>query len=85
MHIELSPSQNTPDQHKVPLYSAKFVRDTQQIAEIIDAPHDIATRWAEAMNELHGNEMIIKRVGVCRYCGSTRRQDAHCLDCSRVF
>ena len=67
------------------VYSAQFYNGAKLVAEIKEAPHDIARAWAEAMKEIHDNIPEIKNVGVCMYCGSARRKGDFCVDCSRVF
>ncbi len=83
MRIELSPGELTNDLQQV--FTARFIRESDLIAEIKNAPHDIVTRWAELMRELHDGLPEIKRVGFCAYCGSTNRRDQFCGDCDRVF
>jgi hypothetical protein len=82
--IELTPSKIKNTKQEV--YSAKFVNESSELmAEIVDAPLDIATRWAEVMSELHEGIPEIKRVGVCFYCGSSNQAGDFCGDCQRVF
>ncbi len=83
MRIELSPSML--ESTKPQTYTAMFFVESELVAEITDAPHDIAKSWAEAMKELHNGVPEIKRIGVCRYCGSTKRVSQFCGDCDRVF
>lgn len=82
MRIELTPSEYIPGKEQ--FFTARFLKESELIAEIIDAPHEIALRWAEAMKAFHDGLPEIKRLGVCLYCGSTRRKDQFCGDCSRV-
>ncbi len=83
MKIELSPS--TLVAGKAQGFTAQFTKASELIAEIKDAPHDIAVRWAEIMKELHDDLPEIKRIGICLYCGSINRKDKFCGDCKRVF
>ncbi len=83
MRIELSPSR--PENNRLQTYTAMLFRDSELIAEITEAPHDIARQWAEIMRDLHEGMPEIKRLGVCLYCGSTQRVGEFCGDCDRVF
>jgi hypothetical protein len=83
MIIEISPSQATDSE--LVLFTAVFTNNSVHVAAITDAPHDIATKWAETMKELHGGKPVIRRAGVCRYCGSTERRGDYCGNCDRVF
>lgn len=68
-----------------PAYTATLKSDHGTMAEIKNAPLDIANRWADVMKELHDGEPEIKMVGVCIYCGSTERNGVYCGGCERVF
>ncbi len=81
MRIELTPS--GPGGSKDG-FTARFTRESEVVAEIIDAPADIAARWAEAMKAVHGNKPEIKRLGICFYCGSTELEGKYCGSCQRV-
>jgi hypothetical protein len=83
MLIELAPIK--VKHSKEALYTARFLKDAELMAEIEAAPLDIATAWAEVMRELHDNVPVIKRVGICFYCGSTEQIGAFCGSCQRVF
>lgn len=83
MKIELSPHPVAEGLKQT--YSARFTKDRVLVAEITDAPHDIVTRWAQAMQDIHDGEPEIKRLGICYYCGSTKRNDPYCGDCARVL
>ena len=66
-------------------YTATFMHQAEFVASINDAPHDVATEWAEIMKDLHGGQPEIKRLGICFYCSGTRHDGTFCLDCDRVF
>ena len=84
MNIEVTPSKSTTKRRQI--FSAKlFSHDKRVMAEIVDAPFDIATRWADLMKELHDDQPQIKRVGVCIYCGSSEKVGQFCGNCKRVF
>jgi hypothetical protein len=67
------------------VYTAQFFNESGLVAEIREAPHDIARSWAEAMKAIHDDIPEIKSVGVCMYCGSHRQAGDFCGDCQRVF
>ena len=83
MVIEVSPSEIMNGMPQV--YTAKFIRETIIVAEITDAPHEIVMRWAEVIRDLHDGEPEIVKLGICHYCGSTKRNDVFCGDCDRVL
>jgi hypothetical protein len=83
MNIEIAPSKTTTKRRQT--FSAKLMKDKHVMAEIVDAPFDIATRWADLMKQLHDDQPQIKRIGVCIYCGSDERVGQFCGGCARVF
>ena len=83
MNIEIAPSLTTTKRRQT--FSAKLLKDKQVMAEIADAPFDIATRWADLMKQLHDDLPQIKRIGVCVYCGSAEKVGQFCGGCQRVF
>lgn len=83
MRIELMPNEVVDGGQ--PVFTARLLAETNLVAEIKDAPREVALRWAEAMRELHGGELEIKRMGICFYCGSLKRNGQFCADCERVF
>ena len=83
MIIEISPSEYSVNRSQV--YTAKFIRETIVVAEIIDAPHEIVMQWAEVIRDLHDGLPEIKKLGICHYCGSTKRNNLFCGDCERVL
>lgn len=78
MVIEITPTETSR-------FTATFFHESIAIAEIKDAPHEIASQWAEAMRDLHGGHPEIRRTNMCQYCGSTEQRGLLCSDCDRVF
>jgi hypothetical protein len=84
MKVEILPSASQSDNSEYKMFNARLVTETMVIAEISDAPHDIATKWAINMRDLHEEVTEIKYVGICMYCGSSERNGVYCLSCERV-
>ena len=84
MKIEIAPSQRHSKRRN--MFSAQLLDHQKQLlAEIVDAPFDIASRWADLMKQLHDELPEIKRIGVCMYCGSAEKVGQFCGSCQRVF
>lgn len=79
MKVEVLPSES-----EFRAYSARLVSGTAVVAQIQDAPHEIATQWANNMKDLHDDVTEIKYIGICMYCGSADRNGVFCVGCQRV-